>query len=129
MRKIAFLHCCILLSISLYSQLSFENLSFEKAMEKASAEGKYIMVVLDAKECQQCNDVADKAFADKKLDEALHEKFVSIRLKPNQDGWAKMAQHFEAPNGMATFFFTSNGVLLHRYNGTTTLWKTYADQA
>src|SRR5436309_4344313 len=116
MRKIASLLCLLFLSTCLYSQLSFEKLSFESALERAAAEGKYVMVVLDAKECDQCNDVADKAFSDKRLEEALHQKFVSIRLRPDQGAWTKMVQQYEAPKGMATFFFSSNGVLLHRYN-------------
>ena len=129
MKKITSFLSLIFLYSSMFSQVSFETLSFEEALEKASLEGKYVMVVLDSWECQQCDDVADKAFADKKLGEALNEKYICIRLKREQDEWARMAQQFQVPNGMASLFFASNGVLLHRYNGTASMGKKYNDEA
>ena len=129
MKKIKFLCTLLVVSVTLHAQLSFESLSFDKALEKASTEGKYLMVVVDSKECDQCNEVADKAFSDKKLSESLSEKYISIRLKPGQDEWTRITQQFDAPNGTVTLFFASNGVLLRRYNGTTSLAKKYADEA
>ena len=129
MKKIKFFFGLLFLSVALHAQVSFESLSFSKALEKASLEGKYLMVVMDSKECDQCNEVADKAFTDKKLAESLSEKYISIRLKPEQDEWLRVAQQFEVPGGTATLFFTSNGVLLHRYNGTASMGKKYADEA
>jgi hypothetical protein len=62
------------------------------------------MVVLDSKECEQCNEVADKAFSDNKLGESLGEKYISIRLKPGQEEWTRMTQQYDAPSGTATLF-------------------------
>jgi hypothetical protein len=129
MKNIKFLCSLLIVSAISHAQLSFESLSFEKALQKASIEGKYLMVVLDSKDCDQCNEVADKAFSDNKLGESLSEKYISIRLKPGQEEWTRMTQQYDAPSGTVTLFFASNGVLLRRYNGTASFAKKYADEA
>jgi hypothetical protein len=118
-----------LLSFFANAQVVFEQLSFDDALNKAEKEGKYLMVVLDAVDCGHCNEVADKSFADVKLGQQLSQKFIAIRAGLTDATFEQLAPAYEVPNGMATLFFTANGVLLHKKTGTTTMAKQYADAA
>ena len=111
------------------AQVAFEPITFEEALNKAERDGKYLMVVLDSKDCDHCNEVADKSFENKNLGNTLSKKFISIRPKVEDDTWNTLGQYYDAPNGMITLFFSGNGVLLHRFNGTSTMAKQYADAA
>lgn len=87
------------------------------------------MVVLDAVDCEHCNDVADKSFADVKLGQQLSPKFISIRANVVDETFEQLASLYEVSAGMVTLFFTSKGVLLYKKTGTTTMAKQYADAA
>jgi hypothetical protein len=119
----------ILFSLFAKAQVEFQPLSFNDALNKAEKEGKYLMVVLDAVDCEHCNEVADKGFADAKLAQQLSQKFIAIRPKLSDATWEQLAQQYETPSGMATLFFTANGILLHKRTGTSTMAKHYADAA
>lgn len=124
--SIIILVCC---SLFANAQVVFEKLSFTDALIKAEKQGKYLMVVLDAADCEHCNEVADKSFADAKLGEQISKKFIAIRAGVPDATFEQLSAQYEAPNGMATLFFTANGVLLHKKTGTTSMAKQYADAA
>lgn len=119
----------ILLTLYTNAQVEFQPLSLDEAMNKAQKEGRYLMIVLDAVECDHCNEVADKSFADAKLAQQLSQKFIAIRPKVSDEMWAELARQYDAPTGMVTLYLTANGVLLHKKSGTSTMAKQYADAA
>lgn len=47
-----------------FAQVQFFEGSLEEALHKASASGKMVFVHFVSATCEQCNDVADKAFED-----------------------------------------------------------------
>jgi hypothetical protein len=123
------LFATILLSQQLIAQVTFRDLSFPQALAASDKEGKYLMVVLDSRDCSHCNEVADKSFANKTLGEKLSNTFLSIRPKAEEEDWQSLAYQYEVPDGMATLFFTSTGSLLYKYKGTSSMAKTYTDAA
>ena len=82
--KLIFSTLILLASLQTSAQVAFEPLTFEQALTKAERDGKYLMVVLDAKGCDQCNEVADKSFATKNLGDKLSKIFIQqfISRKP-----------------------------------------------
>jgi hypothetical protein len=121
--------CIALFSIPCFSQVSFYNGNFRQAMDKAAAEGKFVLVQLESPTCEQCNDVANKGFENKELATRLEESFVSIKIDGNH---TDRSQIFEAyhlqPKTFGSLFLDNNGTLLHSFLKTTTFSKDFLKQ-
>jgi hypothetical protein len=109
-------------SLASVAQVPFQSYSFNEALQQAGKEGKYVLVLIDTKDCNQCNEVATKGFQDKSLSGSL-QQFVNIRPKVGGDDWLQLTQQYEATGG--TLFFNSNGVLLLKLSGSSTLGRFY----
>jgi len=128
MKKIFLLPLVLLISFSAFCQLSFENLSYSAAVEKSKQTGKLIFLQFESESCAQCNDVADKAFQDKKLSEQLEQIFICIKISPESPDRKELGSLFNKKEGnFGSLFISSDGTLLHTYPGSTTLAKTYFD--
>jgi hypothetical protein len=112
-----------------FAQTGFKSYSFDEALQQAGKDGKFVLVLMDTKDCNQCNETATKGFEDKTLGETIPKQFICIR--PDADGadWQQLAQQYETPNGLAALFFGSNGTLLHKQTGSSSMGKFYADAA
>ena len=115
--------------VGTYAQASFQSYSFDEALEKAGKAGKFVLVLMDTKDCMQCNETATKGFEDKTIGEIIPQQFITIRPQVDGADWQQLAQQYETPNGLAALFFGSNGILLHKQTGSSTRGKFYADAA
>lgn len=118
----------ILLAISVSCQVNFENLTFDAALQKSKQTGKFIFLQFESEECEHCNEVADKAFRDKKLSEQLEQVFICIKTTKDSPDRQQVASLFnKKEDGFGSLFISSDGTLLHSYAGSTTLPKTYEE--
>ncbi len=117
----AFIFSCLLLSLNVtYAQVQIENLSFEKALKKANKEDKILMVVVDAKNCDLCNDFAKQGFSNEKTF-AINKLAVTIELSPNNLEWEKLNNKYYSASAtkFGVLFFNNAGTLIHRFDKST----------
>lgn len=108
------------------AQLKFENSSLQDIYIKAKKENKLIFLQLQSSQCEQCNEVADKAF-EKYFPDSIKNKFVFVKLTPSHPERTEIDDQFKTKNMAATLFLDSEGGLVHRYNGTTSRAESYFD--
>jgi tetratricopeptide (TPR) repeat protein len=119
----------ILLAISASCQVNFENLSFDRALQKAKQTGQIIFLQFESENCDHCNQVADKAFEDKKLSTLIEQTFLCIKITANSPDRPQVAVKYnKKADGFGTLFLSPDGTLLHHYPATTTFTKTYEEQ-
>ncbi len=53
-----------MVAFSSFCQVNFENVSFDGALQKSKQTGKLVFLQFESANCEQCNEVADKAFED-----------------------------------------------------------------
>ena len=130
MKKELILPILLLFNISLFSQVNFEGLSLNEAMKKSKETGKLIFLQLESSDCLQCNEVADKAFSDKKLGELFNQIFICIKITPNHPDRENINALFNKTGGsMGSLFIASEGSLVHTFNKTTTKPDVYKEEA
>ena len=128
MKKTIFLTVFLLGTIAAFSQLNFENLSFAAALERSSKTGKLIFLQFESDECLQCNEVADKAFKDKKLSKQLEQTFICIKITIDHPDRNKITYRYDRKDeSFGSMFISSDGTLIHDYPGSTTFITTYEE--
>ncbi len=110
----------------LLAQSAFSKLSFEKAIEKAAAENKLLWVQMDSKDCEQCNDVADKALDNLELIGYIQNNFIAIRPKAGKNEWQILVDSFKAPT-LGVAFFDAQKSLVYKSNGSTSGFTKYVN--
>lgn len=129
LKKIVALSTLLLFAASAFSQLNFENLSYNAALQKAKQTGQIIFLQFESESCDQCNQVADKAFEDKKLSERLEQSFLCLKIAPdNPDRQLVSTKYNKKAESFGSLFINSDGSLLHVYPATSTAPKTYEEQ-
>jgi tetratricopeptide (TPR) repeat protein len=129
MKKIIFLTLILIAAVSSFCQVNFENLPFDVALQKSKQTGKFIFLQFESNGCNQCNEVADKAFENKKLSETLEQTFICIKIAGDHPDRSRIASLYNKKEGsFGSLFISSDGILLHNYPGSTTFVKTYEEQ-
>lgn len=122
----------LLLIISLFSVLNccaqspFQNISFEKALKKAAKENKLIFLQFQSDDCIQCNEVADKAFADVTLSSKVSEEYIPIKIAVNDKLYNDISNRYDIKYG--SLFIDEKGELVHAVKMTTTNTRHYFEQ-
>lgn len=98
-------------------------------MQKTKQTGQIIFLQFESENCDHCNQVADKAFEDKKLSTLIEQTFLCIKITANSPDRPQVAAKYnKKADGFGTLFLSSDGTLLHNYPATTTFIKTYEEQ-
>ena len=130
LKKLIILSILLLTAISAFSQVNFESLSFDEALQRSKKSGKLIFLQLESDECLQCNEVADKAFNDVKLGSLLNQTFICIKLNKNHPDRQKVTTFFNKTSiSFGSLFIAGDGSLIHTFTRTTTLAKAYEEEA
>jgi len=103
-----------------FPQVQFESLTFEQALLTASQAGKMLFVQFESPSCDQCNEVADKAFDDAKLGNQLKQGFVCIKIDAKHPDRNNIASLYDKENFFGTLFIAADGSLIHNFPKTTT---------
>ena len=114
--SIAFILCLL----NTNGQVKFENISLDDALVKATASGKIVFAQFVTETCQECNDVADKAFENPKLGKIVLEKCIPIKIDVLSKDRAEFLRRFPTATTLGTYFILGSGELIHRYTRTTT---------
>lgn len=68
-----------------FSQVNFQDLSFEEAIEKAKKENKLVFVDVYAEWCGPCKMLDRDVFPDKDLGKKLNKSFISIKVDGDEE--------------------------------------------
>jgi Thioredoxin-like len=129
MKKITTLSVLLLLSFSVFAQVVFENLSYDGALQRSKETGKLVFLQFESVGCEQCNEVADKAFENKKLSETLEQTFICIKISADHPDRNKVASLYNKSNdGFGSMFIASDGTLIHNYPRSTTRSDSYQQE-
>lgn len=109
-------------------QSLFESLFLKQALEKAGEQNRLVMVILDSKDCQQCNEVASKGLENALVKKRLEKDFVCIRPEPASDDWNDLMQKYGGSEGFGIMFFNSKGQFLNQANSSSSRADFYLEQ-
>lgn len=117
--------CFILIANIAFTQVNFKELTLQEAFKEASRQGKIVFVQFVSASCKQCNEVADRAFVDKKLGTTTDEKCISIKMDLQSTDRNDFIEKYNSDENIGSFFFTGDADLLHRTTTTTSFANAY----
>ena len=120
MKKTIILIFLLVFFIPAFSQVQFEVMSFEQALLKARETGKMLFLQFESPTCDQCNEVADKAFEDKKLGSQLKQGFICVKIGPRHPDRNSIANLYDKESFFGSLFITADGALVHIFPKSTT---------
>ena len=80
MKKFVLLFTGMLMIVSVFAQTNFQELTLEKALEKAESEHKKVFVDCYTSWCGPCKMMAEKVLPLKEVGEYMNERFVCIKV-------------------------------------------------
>jgi hypothetical protein len=111
-----------------FSQVEYDNLSFDEALIKANNEGKLIFVQLVSPSCRECNAVAEKGLSDKQLSGLINQTFIALYIDDSHPNRKQIETTYNVPSGFGILFINNNGTLIHKYAGSSTRPQQYTEQ-
>ena len=112
----------------LFSQLKFQDISFEEAVNKAKKTGQLIFMQVESVGCTQCNEVADKAFEDQDLGAQLEETFICLKITPDHPDKKTIDELYNMQKSFGSLFINNDKTLIHKYSRSTTRVAAYKEQ-
>lgn len=119
MKKIVFIFISIFMVVSVFGQTQFQELTFEKALEKAKAEKKYVFVDCYTSWCGPCKMMADKILPLKEVGDYLNAKFVCLKIDMEKGEGVEIARKYRVDTYPTFLILKEDGGLLHRVVGGT----------
>lgn len=115
--------------ISVFGQVKFKSISFDDALKQSQKKGRIIFLQYESANCKQCNEVADKAFANEELAEFLNQTFICIKISPDHPDRGRIASLYnKKEDSFGSMFISSDGNLVHNYSGSTTFITRYKEE-
>ncbi|MDQ6609641.1 MAG: DUF255 domain-containing protein [Bacteroidota bacterium] len=118
----------MVITSSAYSQVAFQNISYDQMLSKAKTEGKIIFLQLESPDCRQCTEVAAKGLSDQELSSMINKTFIPVYIDANHKDRKEIEARYNTPNGFGTLFIDQNGTLLHKFSGTVSIPRKYQEQ-
>lgn len=119
MKKLVLLFICMFVMMSVFAQTDFQNLTLEKAFEKAKAEDKYVFVDCYTSWCGPCKMMSEKILPLKEVGEFMNERFVSVKFDMEKGEGRDIAKKFRVTSYPTFLVLKTDGSLLHRVIGGT----------
>lgn len=90
--------------------------------------GKIVFAQFESESCDECNEVADRAFKDAELGRVIAQRCIAIKIDVLNKDRAEFRRLFPSVTTMGTYFILGSGELLHRYTKTITLPSAYINE-
>lgn len=120
----------VLLTAPSFCQINFvRKSSWEEIAALAKAEKKLVFLHIEDDKCEQCNEIASKAFESFDLKEVFGQNYISFKANRETEDGRKLAEKFEIKKGAVSLFIDVNGNILNRLNGVAGAGFMYAEQA
>jgi hypothetical protein len=97
----------------------------QEAFIEATKQNKLIFLMTESADCQQCNDVADKALQNEALKNDLKKNFIAIRISPFHPDLNYIKEKYNYTAGNTVLFIDKWGTLVHRMNMSSSDYNKY----
>jgi thioredoxin-related protein len=77
----------IVLQVSIFAQIKFQDLTIEKAIEKAKTEKKQVFFYFSSDQCSFCKIMESQVFTDPALGKLINENYIAVRSADNIKAW------------------------------------------
>ena len=111
-----------------FTQLNFQNISFEEAILKSKQTGQFVFMQVESPTCIKCNEVAEKSFQNKELSERLENTFICIKITSSHPDRNQVESLYNIKNGFGSLFIDNGKTLIHSYPMSTTNSAEYKKQ-
>lgn len=95
----------------------FEPMSWQQALDKARAEGKWVFLDAYTTWCGPCKTMSARTFPDSAVGAFFHSRFVSIQVDMEAGEGPKLAERYQVSLYPTLLFIQPDGVLAHRAVG------------
>ena len=119
MRKLLLSFVSMFVLISVFAQTNFQNLTLEKALEKAKTEDKYVFVDCYTSWCGPCKMMAEKILPLEEVGAYMNEHFVCVKFDMEKGEGRDIAKKFRVTSYPTFLMLKTDGSLLHRVIGCT----------
>ncbi|MDB5230934.1 MAG: hypothetical protein JWN76_1739 [Chitinophagaceae bacterium] len=127
MRTVLFLFFLCITPL-VYSQVHFKIFNPEQAKQDAAKQHKLILLQVRSSACDDCNSIADKSFSSPELNAYLNEYCIPYVLEQNDPESAAIKEEYNIGDGNYTLFLNADGDIIHRYNGSSSLYTAYVTE-
>lgn len=119
MKKFVLLFTCAFTIISVFAQTDFQDLSLDKALEKAKVENKLVFVDCYTSWCGPCKIMAEKVLPLKEVGEYMNSRFVCVKVDMEKGEGPKLAQRYQVSAYPTFLVLKTDGNLMLRVVGGT----------
>lgn len=118
----------LLLPVFAAAQFLAPDTPLQQAYIQATQQDKLIFLMIESADCQQCNDVADKALQNDTLKNFIRNNFIAIRLTGEHPDLNFLKEKYNTLDGNSILFLDKLGTLVSRMNMSTSDYKRYISQ-
>ena len=86
-----FVVALLMLQVGAFAQTNFEELTLDKALDKAKAEGKLVFVDMYTSWCMPCKYMANTIFPKAEMGEYLNPRFVCLKINAEEGEGVEIA--------------------------------------
>lgn len=108
---------CLMLHVGAFAQTNFEELTLEKALEKAKAENKLVFVDTYTSWCMPCKYMANTIFPKVEMGEYLNPRFVCVKYNTEKGEGAEIMKRYEISSFPTFLILNTDGEVQHRIVG------------
>lgn len=119
MKKFVLLFICMFMAVSMFAQTNFQDLTFDKAIEKAKAENKYVFIDCYTVWCGPCKMMSEKILPLEDVGKYMNEHFICIKLDMEKGEGREIAQKYHVTAYPTFLVLKTDKSLLHRVVGGT----------
>ena len=117
MKKFVLLFTCMFFVVFSFAQTDFQDLSLDKALEKAKVENKLVFMDCYTSWCGPCKMMAEKILPLKEVGEYMNGRFVCIKVDMEKGEGPKLAQKYQVSAYPTFLVIKTDGTVMHRIVG------------
>ena len=119
MKKFVLLFIYVFLMLPVFAQTNFQELSLEKALEKAKGEGKMVFIDCYTSWCGPCKIMAKEILLLKEVGDFLNERFVCVKYDMEKGEGAVIAKKYRVDAYPTVLLVNADGSLINPIVGMT----------
>jgi hypothetical protein len=119
---------CLLVAITAQSQVLFNDMPLQQALNQAKKTDKIVMIVMESDNCKQCNEMTTQSFTSPVLARAVNSNCIALKIKQDSKEFAMIDSAYSTYKSIAVLFLDPDGILLQRYTASSSSYIPYLDQ-
>lgn len=120
MKKFVLLFTCMFVMVSVFAQTNFQELTLEKALEKAKGENKKVFVDCYTSWCGPCKMMAAKILPLEEVGKYMNENFVCVKFDMEKGEGRAIQQKYRVSSYPTFLILNTDGSLMQAVVGATT---------